>query len=137
MNRLGLAGSIIVRESAADIEEYLQAADIGLYTSESESFCLGILEAMCFECPSVAMGVGGIPEVIEDGVTGCLVEFGDTAAAARGLEALMHDTSRRHSMGQAAQSAARARFSAPTIIPQYEALYRRLIEAALSGKAQK
>ena len=48
---------------------------------KSESFCLSILEAMCFACPSVATEVGGIPEVIENDVTGILVPFGDTGRA--------------------------------------------------------
>ena len=73
VRRLGLEDRVIVCEKVADIEEYLQAADLGLFTSESESFCLSILEAMCFGCPSVATRVGGIPEVVEDGVTGLLV----------------------------------------------------------------
>ena len=77
VRRLGLEDRVIVREKVNDIEDYLQAADLGLYTSELESFCLSILEAMCFACPSVARRVGGIPEVIEDNVTGLLVPFGD------------------------------------------------------------
>jgi len=52
---------VIVRENVRQIEGYLQAADIGLFTSESEGFCLSILEAMCFACPSIASQVGGIP----------------------------------------------------------------------------
>ncbi len=67
-----------MRENVRQIEDYLQAADIGLFTSESESFCLSILEAMCFACPSIASQVGGIPEVIENKITGLLVPFGDT-----------------------------------------------------------
>ena len=54
VRRLGLEDRVIVREKVNDIEDYLQAADLGLFTSESESFCLSILEAMCFACPSVA-----------------------------------------------------------------------------------
>src|SRR5689334_16781705 len=48
VKRLGLEDRIIVREKINDIEDYLQAADIGVFTSEMESFCLSILEAMCF-----------------------------------------------------------------------------------------
>ena len=85
VRRLGLEDRVIVREKVNDIEDYLQAADLGLFTSETESFCLSILEAMCFACPSVATRVGGIPEVIEDNVTGLLVPFGRRrCAGARG-----------------------------------------------------
>ena len=124
--RLGIADRLVVREQVFDIEDYLQAADLAVFTSESESFCLGILEAMCFACPAVSTAVGGIPEVVEDGVSGLLVPFGNVDAVARGIEALLHDPARRREMGLAAQARARERFSAAVIVPQYETLYRRL-----------
>src|SRR5206468_3096730 len=48
VRRLGLTDRVIVREKVHAIEDYLQIADVGLYTSDAESFCLSILEAMCF-----------------------------------------------------------------------------------------
>ena len=124
--RLGLEGRVIVVERVHDIEDYLQAADLGLVSSETESFCLSILEAMCFACPSVATEVGGIPEVIENEVTGILVPFGDPGALARAVEGLIKDPARRVELGRAAQRRARERFSADVIVPRYEALYRRI-----------
>src|SRR5262249_48925922 len=59
VQRLGLAGRVIVRDRVNDIEEYLQVADVGFFTSDAESFCLSILEAMRFGCPSVSTRVGG------------------------------------------------------------------------------
>jgi N-acetyl-alpha-D-glucosaminyl L-malate synthase BshA len=126
VRRLGLADRVIVREKVNDIEDYLQVADVGLFTSETESFCLSILEAMCFGCPSVSTRVGGIPEVVEDNRSGLLVPFGDVAALASALEALIHDETRRSALGRAAQARARELFSAEIIVPRYEALYRRL-----------
>jgi glycosyltransferase involved in cell wall biosynthesis len=126
--RLGLEGRVIVVERVHDIEDYLQAADLGLITSEVESFCLSILEAMCFACPSVATRVGGIPEVIEEDATGILVPFGDTAALAHAVEGLIREPARRAALGRAAQDRARDLFSAGVIVPRYEALYRRLCE---------
>src|SRR6267378_2313541 len=126
VRRLGLADRVIVREKVHAIEDYLQIADVGLYTSDAESFCLSILEAMCFGCPSVSTRVGGIPEVVEDNESGLLVPAGDVAALAKALEALIHDEPRRHGLGRAAQARARERFSAEVIVPRYEALYRRL-----------
>jgi L-malate glycosyltransferase len=126
--RLGLEGRVIVVERVHDIEDYLQAADLGLITSEMESFGLSILEAMCFACPSVATRVGGIPEVIEDDATGILVPFGDTAALARAVEGLITEPARRAALGRAAQGRARDLFSAGVIVPRYEALYRRICE---------
>lgn len=130
VRRLGIEDRVIVREKVVDVEDYLQAADLALFTSEMESFCLSILEAACFACPSVAPAVGGIPEVLETGVTGQLVSFGDTTATARAVEALLADPVRRKSLGQAAKVRAAQRFSAEAILPQYEALYRRVCAEA-------
>jgi N-acetyl-alpha-D-glucosaminyl L-malate synthase BshA len=126
--RLGLEGRVIVVDRVHEIEDYLQAADLGLITSEMESFCLSILEAMCFACPSVATEVGGIPEVIEDDATGILVPFGDTAVLAHAVESLIKDPARRSALGRAAQARAGELFSAGVIVPRYEALYRRICE---------
>jgi N-acetyl-alpha-D-glucosaminyl L-malate synthase BshA len=126
VRRLGLADRVIVREKVHAIEDYLQVADVGLVTSDTESFCLSILEAMCFGCPSVSTRVGGIPEVVEDNESGLLVPPGDVAALAEALEALIHDEPRRKALGRAGRARARARFSAEVIVPRYEALYRRL-----------
>jgi N-acetyl-alpha-D-glucosaminyl L-malate synthase BshA len=126
VRRLGLETRVIVRERVNEIEEYLQAADIGLFTSETESFCLSILEAMCFACPSIARRVGGIPEVIDDGVTGLLVSSGDADVLARAVESLIKDPTRRLALGRAARDRARELFSAEAIVPRYEALYRRV-----------
>ena len=126
LRRLGLQDRVIVRENPGDVEDYLQAADLGLYTSESESFCLSILEGMWFGRPAAAMRVGGIPEVIDDGRTGSLVPFGDVDALAASVRALIDYPDHRAALGAAAQAAARTRFCPRVIVPQYEALYRRL-----------
>jgi glycosyltransferase involved in cell wall biosynthesis len=126
VRRLGLTDRVIVREKVHAIEDYLQIADIGLYTSDAESFCLSILEAMCFGCPSVSTRVGGIPEVIEDGESGVLVPAGDVDALTKALEGLIHDKPRRRTLGRAARARARERFSAEVVVPRYEDLYRRL-----------
>jgi N-acetyl-alpha-D-glucosaminyl L-malate synthase BshA len=127
VQRLGLGDRVIVREHVSEIEDYLQAADIGFFTSDMESFCLSILEAMCFSCPSVAATVGGIPEVVESGKSGLLVRPGDADVFARALETLIGDPALRSRLGAAAQVRARQLFSANAIVTRYEALYRRVI----------
>jgi N-acetyl-alpha-D-glucosaminyl L-malate synthase BshA len=126
IERLGLTNSLVIRQNVLEIEDYLQAADIALYTSESESFCLSILESMFFGCPSVATAVGGIPEVLTDGETGLLVPFGDVPKLAQAVERLIKDVPLRQKLGLAAKAAALSRFTAAGIVPQYEQLYRRL-----------
>jgi glycosyltransferase involved in cell wall biosynthesis len=126
VRRLGLEDRVIVRENVADIEDYLQAADIGLFVSDTESFCLGILEAMFFACPSVARRVGGIPEVITDDETGLLVDSDDPEALSHAIQSLITDPAKRFVLGKAAQERARKIFSADVIVPRYEMLYRRV-----------
>jgi glycosyltransferase involved in cell wall biosynthesis len=113
----------------SEIEDYLQAADVGLFTSDLESFCLSILEAMCFGCPSVAAAVGGIPEVVVSGSSGILVQAGDVDAFARATESLIGDPALRATLGAAAKIRARELFSADAILARYEQLYRRVCSA--------
>jgi N-acetyl-alpha-D-glucosaminyl L-malate synthase BshA len=130
VGRLGLSERVIVRENVVDIEDYLQSADLGLFTSEMESFCLSILELMCFGCPSVSTAVGGIPEVVISETSGRLVAACDANILARAVESLIDDPARRAAMGRAARERARGVFSAEAIVPKYEALYRRVCGGA-------
>jgi N-acetyl-alpha-D-glucosaminyl L-malate synthase BshA len=122
--RLGLSDRILVRERVSDIEDYAQAADLGFYSSEVESFCLSILEGMFFACPSVAFAVGGIPEVVENGISGALVPWdaGSDGLADAALK-LVKDPERRRSLGRAAAERAARMFSADAVVPLYEAVY--------------
>ena len=126
VRRLGISERVVVRENVFDIEDYLQAADLGLFTSESESFCLSMLEAMSFGVPSVSTAVGGIPEVVTSNESGLLEPAGDADALARDVEALLRDPTRRTRLGQAAKARAQEKFSASAIVPRYEELYRRV-----------
>jgi glycosyltransferase involved in cell wall biosynthesis len=122
----GLKDRVVVLEKVTQIEDYLQIADLGFYTSETESFCLSILEGMCFGSPSVTTAVGGIPEVVEDGASGVLVRSSEPEALAQALEQLLDDPARRAQLGRAARQRAQERFSAKAIVPLYEALYQRV-----------
>ena len=122
--KLGIADRLVVREKVTAIEDYLHAADLGLFTSEMESFCLSILEAMTFGCPSVAFAVGGIPEVVVSGEHGLLAPFSDTAALARATESLITDPARRAALGSAARTRAAELFSADRIVGRYVDYYR-------------
>ena len=79
----------------------LKRSDIFVSASESESFGLVFAEAMSFGLPIVACRVGGIPEVIEDGKTGLLVEANDPDSLARALLTLLEDRQLRVQMGEA------------------------------------
>ena len=125
LDELGIRDIVIVRQNMAVVEEYLEAADAGLYTSEYESFGLGILETVFHGKPVVAFRVGGIPEVLGDSYP--LYPFGDVTAAASALDALIENPKLARELGEQAGARARERFSADRVVPQYEALYRRVV----------
>jgi L-malate glycosyltransferase len=125
LDELGIRSSVIVRQNTAVVEEYLEAADAGLYTSEYESFGLSILETAFYGKPVVAFRVGGIPEVIGDASP--LYPFGDVAAAASGLDALVGSQDLARELGEQSRARVLERFSADRVLPRYEALYRRIV----------
>jgi N-acetyl-alpha-D-glucosaminyl L-malate synthase BshA len=122
---LGLQDRVIVRQNMAVVDEYLEAADAGLYTSEYESFGLSILETAFYGKPVVAFDVGGIPEVVGDSCP--LYAFGDLSAAAAALDALAESPDLARELGERSRYHALERFSADRIVPRYEALYRRVV----------
>jgi N-acetyl-alpha-D-glucosaminyl L-malate synthase BshA len=129
LDELGIRARVLVNQDVIHVEEYLSAADAGLYTSESESFGLSILETLFHGKPVVAFRVGGIPEVVTDGETGFLHPFGDIAAMAASLDRLAATPSLARQMGEQGQRSARAQFSAENVVPRYEAVYTRLTSA--------
>ena len=127
LDELSLRDVVVLRQNTAAVDEYLQAADAGLYTSEYESFGLSILETMFYGKPVVAFGVGGIPEVIGDACP--LYAFGDVVAAAAGLDALIESPNLAQQLGKRSRSRAAETFSADRIVPRYETLYGHVVAA--------
>ena len=127
LDELEIRDSVIVRHNTAAVEEYLEAADAGLYTSEYESFGLSILETAFYAKPVVAFRVGGIPEVIGD--SSPLYPFGHVTAAAAALDALVESPNLARRLGEQSRARVLERFSADRVVPQYEALYRRMVAA--------
>jgi L-malate glycosyltransferase len=125
IDELGIRQNVIVQSAAEPVENYLQAADAGLYTSEVESFGLSILETMFFAKPAVAFRVGGIPEVVGD--AGLLHEFGDVNAMASALDQLIVSPSDARNLGDKARKRALSEFTPDKAVPRYEAIYRRVL----------
>ena len=112
------------------MHELLPVADLMIMPSELESFGLAALEAMACKVPTIATRVGGVSELIEDGVTGRLFAVGDVAAMAAGAIELLTDDARLTAMGDAGRRAAQDRYCASRIIPVYEQYYERVLARA-------
>jgi len=109
------------------IREKLGQADLFLLPSQLESFGLAALEAMACEVPVIATNAGGVPEVIEDGVDGYLVQPGDVKTAATHAIDLLSRADRGREIGQLARVHARRKFCANDVIPMYERYYERVL----------
>ena len=124
-----LARDVIFLGKQSQVQNLLNCADVLLLPSDLESFGLAALEGMACGVPAVCSRVGGLPEVIRDGVEGYLVPPRDVKGmAARTLE-ILTDAGRRERMGRAARERALADFCSTKIIPRYEKLYKELIES--------
>ena len=135
LDELGIRDVVIVRQNTAVVDEYLQAADAGLYTSEYESFGLSILETMFYGKPVVAFNVGGIPEVIGD--SGPLYPFADVTAASAALDRFIEFPNLARELGERGRTRALKHFSADRILPSYEALYHHVIGTFEQGPIEK
>ena len=123
---LGVANDVRFLGKVDAIAELLQAADLYLLPSRSESFGLSALEALACGVPVLASKVGGLPEVVEDGVSGVLVEFGDLEEMARKALQILGDPT-LHARYRAAGIERAKVFDTHHVVPMYEDLYERVL----------
>src|SRR6266571_3884898 len=122
-----LERDVIFLGKQSQVQNLLNCADVLLLPSDLESFGLAALEGMACGVPAVCSRVGGLPEVIRDGVEGYLVPPRDVKGmAARALD-ILTDPDRREKMGRAARLRAQTDFCSDKIIPVYERLYEDLL----------
>ncbi|MGH2395796.1 MAG: glycosyltransferase family 4 protein [bacterium] len=110
-----------------DLERLYPDLDVVVLSSMNEGTPVAIIEAMAAGRPVVASCVGGVPDVIEDGVTGLLVPSKDPAALASAVVWLVTHAEARRRMGKAAREAVLPRFAAERLAADVEAFYRRLL----------
>jgi glycosyltransferase involved in cell wall biosynthesis len=117
-----------------DVPALLEAADLFVLPSRTESLPNSVLEAMATGLPVVASAVGGIPELVEDGRTGLLFSSGDSTALAERLLLLMEDSTLAARLGEAARRQAHARYAFERMVSAIESLYTR--ELARRGRVR-
>ncbi len=117
-------GSVFLLGFVRDIDTKLAAFDLFLHTSQSEALGLVILEAGCASLPTVATNVGGIPEIIENGVSGILVPPLSPSKAADAIEELITDPERAQRLGSALHTRVTEYFTEETMLVKTFALYQ-------------
>lgn len=110
-----------------DLESILPDLDVALLTSRNEGTPVALIEAAAAQVPAVATDVGGVPAVVEDGVTGLLAPRGDARALADALLRLLRDADLRRDMGALARERVRTRFGAERLAADVTALYDELL----------
>jgi glycosyltransferase involved in cell wall biosynthesis len=125
---LCLPGRVIFMGARDDIDRVTNAMDVAALPSRDEGFGLTLVEAMASSKPVVATAVGGIPEVVEDGVTGLLVPPDDPQALARALQALLSNPDLRIAMGQAGRRRAENLFDIKAHVHAMENIYQGLAQ---------
>ena len=110
-----------------EVVPLLSIADLFLLPSAQESFGLAALEAMACEVPVIASEVGGLPEVIQNGVTGFLHPLDDEDGMVTSAIALLKDPARHQAVAQAACRRVREQFSVDRVVPMYESCYQKLL----------
>jgi N-acetyl-alpha-D-glucosaminyl L-malate synthase BshA len=123
----GLSGLVHGVGAQEEVVPLLSVADLFLLPSAQESFGLAALEAMACEVPVVASRVGGLPEVIEDGVSGFLYPPEATGEMAATGVMLLTDPARHRDVAQAACRRVREHFSVERVVPMYERSYFELV----------
>lgn len=132
--RYGIQNRIHFLGKQDSVQDLLPLGDLMIMPSEMESFGLAALEGMACQVPCIATRVGGVPELVEDGLNGLLFNVGDVDSMARGAISLLRDPERLRSMAAAARKTAQDRFCTSRIIPLYEDFYARILQDGQSGR---
>jgi glycosyltransferase involved in cell wall biosynthesis len=123
LEELGIADSFIFTGHRADVPRLIAAMDICVLSTHREGFPLSILETMAMRKPVIATAVGGIPEIIQPGVTGYLHEHGNSKELADAIMTLIEDPEKAKRFGAAGAEHVRQNFSLQGFIDEISKAY--------------
>jgi glycosyltransferase involved in cell wall biosynthesis len=123
----GLSDAVVFAGSRADVPSILASVDLLVVPSESETAGLAAIEGMAASLPVVATDVGGLPEAVENGVTGILVPPTDPGAIANAVLRILAEPERARRMGAAGRARVEADFSVERLVSTVAGLYARLL----------
>lgn len=116
-----------------EVADFVEALDVAVSSSDFEGMPLAVMEFMAAGKPVVATAVGGVPDLIEDGVHGLLVPPRRPVELAAALAELLRDPERRRALGEAGRERQRRDFDFPRMVRALEGRYRELVGGAISS----
>ncbi len=128
-HHLGIARSSFFVGYQPDVAGFYRLFDAFLLPSVNEGTPVSAIEALASGTPVVANRVGGVPDVVRDGVDGFLVEPGDIEGAATSLATLAAHPSLRRKLGKAGRARVLERYSVARLVDDVDRLYRAMLEA--------
>lgn len=134
---LRITGAVRLLGLRDDVPDILAALDVAVSSSRREGSPLSILEYMGAGLPTVATAVGGVPDLIVDGVHGRLVAPGEPAALADAIAELLREPELAREMGRRARERQRSEFELELLVRRLERLYEDLLAARLSGRPRR
>jgi glycosyltransferase involved in cell wall biosynthesis len=121
---LGIGDRLLITGLRADVMEILAASDVFVLSSLWEGMPLSLIEAMSVGVPSVATDVGGVGQLLKDGVTGLLVPPADAPALASALADTLDNPQAAHSRAATAKEMVVREYDTSTMARRWEAVYR-------------
>jgi glycosyltransferase involved in cell wall biosynthesis len=132
-HELGIAKRCLFLGYQDDVGAFYSAMDALVLPSANEGTPVSVIEALAAGRPAVATRVGGVPDVVEDGVDGFLVDAGDTEGIAEWLATLARDPELRSTMGTRGRERALQRYAVERLVDDVDRLYRRLVSGSAEG----
>jgi glycosyltransferase involved in cell wall biosynthesis len=128
-HKLGIARASYFAGYQPEVAGFYRLFDAFFLPSVNEGTPVSAIEALATGTPVVANRVGGVPDVVRDGIDGFLVEPGDVEGAAERLEALARDPGLWTRLGEAGRERVRARYAVTRLVDDVDRLYRSLLDA--------